>query len=125
MMLVITASTIPDDTPVMAIPNAVPLAGGCSASKATINKIEIPTAREYTRMEAKIVEWGIKDANEPETSPIMWPIITLLGLAVRFLGMANTMKAVAPIDAITTAFSMVRTDITTATTVVANKLWYR
>ena len=106
----------------MAIPKAVPLAGGCSASKATIKKMEIPTASEYVMIEGKTEECGIKAHNEPERRPIRWLPITLLGAAVMFLGMVNTIKAVAPIDAITTACSAFRSERTINTTTVAKKL---
>jgi len=40
-----------------------------------------------------------------ERRPTKWPPNTFLGLAVTFFGVANTMKAVDPIDAIITACS--------------------
>ncbi len=46
MLLVITAMATDGEKPVMATPKAVPPAGGCSASKTTIKKTEIPTASE-------------------------------------------------------------------------------
>jgi hypothetical protein len=67
--------------------------------------------------------WGISAHNEPERSPTRYPPITLRGLAVTFLGMVNTMKAVAPIDAINTACSIVRSSKTPNTTVVGKRLW--
>ena len=106
----------------MATPRAVPPAGGCSASRATIRKMAIPTASAYTIIEGKIEVCGIKAHNEPDKRPIRWPPITLLGVAVMFLGMVKTIKAVAPIEAITTACSTFRSKSTIKTTTVARKL---
>ena len=107
----------------MVTPKAVPLAGGCSKSKATIKQIEIPTASENTIMEDRVEECGIKAHSEPESRPTTWPPITLLGLAVIFRGMVKTIKAVAPIEAITTACSIFNNRSTMNTTIVARKLW--
>jgi hypothetical protein len=41
---------------VIAIPKAVPDAGGCSVSVTTIVKIEVPTASEYMRIDRAGVE---------------------------------------------------------------------
>ena len=123
MLLVKTAIITLGEKPVMAIPNAVPPAGGCSTSSATIKQIAMPTASENTRIEGNIDWCGIKAHSEPEIRPTIWPPITLLGLAVMFLGMVNTIKAVAPIDAMTTACSMDRSKSTINTTAAARKLW--
>jgi len=122
MLLVRTASITLGEKPVMAIPRAVPLAGGCSTSSATISRMEIPTATEYTITAAKIEEWGMREHNEPEKRPTRCPPITRLGLAVIFLGMVKTIKAVAPIEAITTACSADSSRNTISTTTVARKL---
>ncbi len=66
---------------------------------------------------------GIKENNEPEKRPMRWPPITLLGLAVIFLGIAKMIKAVEPIEAITTACSAFRSKSTIKTTTIAKKLW--
>jgi len=89
--------------PLSATPKAVPDAGGCSVSVIIIKNMESPTAREYMLIENKKEEWGIKEQIEPEKRPIKCPPITFLELAVIFFGIANTIKAVAPIDAIITA----------------------
>jgi len=73
-------------------------------------------------MEGRIEECGIKAHNEPEKRPMRWPPITLLGAAVMFLGMVKTIKAVAPIEAITTACSIFNSRSTINTTIVAKKL---
>jgi len=122
MLLVKTAIAALGEKPVIAIPRAVPLAGGCSASKATIKKMEIPTASEYTRIDEMTNECGIKAHNEPEKRPMRWPPITRRGAAVMFLGMVNTIKAVAPIEAIITVCSIFSRKSTTNTTTVAKKL---
>ena len=44
MLPVITAINTPGEKPTMATPKAVPLAGGCSRSRATIKKADNPTA---------------------------------------------------------------------------------
>jgi len=49
ILLETTAIITCNENPVIATPSAVPLAGGCSQSKATIRKIETPTASAYTR----------------------------------------------------------------------------
>lgn len=49
-LLVRTAIITSGEKPVMAVPREVPLAGGCSTSRATIKQIEIPTASESTMM---------------------------------------------------------------------------
>jgi hypothetical protein len=73
-------------------------------------------------MEGRIEECGIKAHNEPEKRPMRWPPITLLGAAVTFLGMVKTIKAVAPIEAITTACYIFNNRSTINTTIVAKKL---
>ena len=60
---------------------------------------------------------------EPDRRPMRCPPITLLGLAVIFLGMVKIIKAVAPIEAITTTCSAVKIKNTIRTTTVAKKLW--
>ena len=69
MLLVKTAIITLGEKPVRAIPKAVPLAGGCSTSMATINQIEIPTASDSMTMKARVEECGIKAHSEPETRP--------------------------------------------------------
>jgi len=124
-MLVSTAIITSGEKPVRAIPSAVPLAGGCSKSKATIRQIEIPTAVESTKAVVNVDVWGIRAQTEPESIPTIWPPITLLGMAVIFLGMVKTMNAVAPMEAITTAFCSESTKSIKKITSVARKLWYR
>ncbi len=124
ILLVITAINTVTEKPVIATPRDVPAAGGCSKSTATIRNTEIPTARAYTKIEENSLLCGIKTTSEPDIKPITCPPITLLGMAEMFLGMVNTIKAVAPIDAITTAFSMLRTSSTIAKVQAAKKLWY-
>lgn len=108
MVLVKIAIAILREKPVIATPKAVPLAGGCSVSVATIKNIEMATANEYTMIEERTEGCGMNAANEPERRPTRCPPITLLGSAVIFLGIANTIKAVEPIDAIMTTCSVVR-----------------
>ncbi len=108
--------------PVRANPSAVPAAGGCSASKITINRIDMPTAREYANAVRKMVGWGIKAHKEPEIRPIVCPPITFLACAVIIFGIAKTIKAVAPIDAIMTACLILKSNNTTKTTMVASRL---
>ena len=110
------------ENPFIATPKAVPAAGGCSVSITTIIKIEIPTASEYAEIEYKKEGCGSKVQREPERRPTMWPPMTFLGLAVTFFGIAKTMKAEAPIDAIMTACSMLKNRRTTSTARVARKL---
>lgn len=73
----------------MIIPRVVPEAGGCSKSKTTIIKIEKPMAIEYILIEAKNEEFSSKVNKEPKTTPIKWPIITFLGVAVTLSGLAK------------------------------------
>jgi hypothetical protein len=87
----------------MATPRAVPAAGGCSVSITTIVNIVAPTASEYTRIEYIKVDCGNKENRNPKKRPTSCPPITFLACAVMLSGMANTIKAVAPIDAIITA----------------------
>lgn len=65
MLLVRTAITALVEKLLLAIPRAVPLAGGCSTSSATISKMEIPTASEYTIMVARKEGCGIRAHSEP------------------------------------------------------------
>ena len=81
-LLVTTAIITPGEKPVMATPRAVPLAGGCSKSSATMRQIEIPTARAKTLMDVRVEGCGMSAHNEPEKRPTRCPPITLLGLAV-------------------------------------------
>ncbi len=122
MLLVRTVIATLIEKPVIATPKAVPLAGGCSKSSVTINNIEMPTASAYMIIDEKAEECGIKVTSEPDMRPTTLPPITLRGLAVIFRGMVKTIKAVAPIDAIMTAFCTVRSKRTTTTTKVAKKL---
>ena len=55
--------------------------------------------------------------------PVVCPPITFLGLAVTILGIAKIIKAVAPIDAMITAFLRLRANSTIKTTNVAKKHW--
>ena len=97
---------MPNENPEITIPKAVPDAGGCSASAMVIKKIDKPTASEYTTTDHKNDECGIMAHKEPEKKPIKCPPITRLGFAVILLGIAKTINAVDPIDAITTICSM-------------------
>jgi hypothetical protein len=108
--------------PVIANPIAVPAAGGCSASRTTIKKIDMPTAKEYINAVKKIVGWGIKAHTEPEIIPIVCPPITFLACAVILFGIAKTINAVAPIDAIITACLILKSNNTTKTVTVASRL---
>jgi len=56
-------------------------------------------------------------------SPVVCPPITFLGLAVTIPGIAKIIKAVAQIDAMITAFLMLRATSTTKTTNVAKGHW--
>ena len=107
----------------MATPSAVPLAGGCSTSRDTIKRMEIPTASAYTVTEEMAAECGIRAQSEPVIKPTVCPPITRLGLAVMLLGMVKTMKAVAPIEAITTACSKDSSKRMMNITTVAKQLW--
>ena len=120
--LVITATATRIDKPVSATPKAVPDAGGCPVSVATMAKVVRPTASEYTRIECKVESWGIKAHREPKSRPSKWPPITFRGLAVILWGMAKTIKVVAPIDAITTACSIFKNTSMMNTVRVASKL---
>ena len=71
MLLVITAIIALVEKPAMAIPRAVPLAGGCSKSKATIKKMEMPTANAQTAIKEKVVWCGISATSEPQTRPVI------------------------------------------------------
>ena len=53
----------------MVTPKAVPLAGGCSTSRATIRQMEMPTASENTIIEDRVEVCEIKAHNEPESKP--------------------------------------------------------
>ena len=86
--------------PATAIPKLVPDAGGCSVSVTTIKKIEVPTAIEYIKSDESNEECGINAHKEPQSKPTICPPITLLGLAVIFLGKANTINTLEPIEAI-------------------------
>jgi len=112
-----------NEKPVIAIPKAVPAAGGCSVSIITIMKIVSPTANAYTIAAYKCEGCGIKEHKEPQKSPTRCPPITLLGLAVMLLGIANTIKVVAPIDAIITACRKLKDKSTINITRVAKRLW--
>lgn len=92
----------------MATPRAVPAAGGCSVSITTIVNIADPTASEYTRIEHIKVDCGNKENRNPKKRPTSCPPITFLACAVMLSGIANTMKAVAPMDAIITACRMLK-----------------
>jgi len=56
-------------------------------------------------------------------SPVVCPPITFLGLAVTIPGIAKIIKAVAPIDAMITAFLRLRANSTIKTTNVAKRHW--
>jgi len=107
----------------MTIPKAVPAAGGCSVSIITMMKMESPTASEYTIMEWIEEGCGSKAHKEPNRKPTRCPPITFLGLAVMLFGIANTMKAVAPIDDTITACSMLNKRSTMNTVNIAMRLW--
>jgi len=124
-MLVITAVTTLKENPVMATPKAVDAAGGCSVSVTTIVKVERPTASEYANAECRNDCCGIKAQSDPKVRPIRCPPITFLGRAVMLFGIAKTMKAVAPMAAITTEFSIVITKSTKNTVTAARKLCER
>jgi len=62
----------------------------------------------------------------PENTPIAWPPMMFLGLAVTSLGTAKTMKAVDPIDAVTIGFFWTfRRSRTAQKMAMARKLWPR
>jgi hypothetical protein len=88
-----------------------------------MRKMVAPTASEKTRVEARSVGRGISAQTEPQKRPMRCPPITLLGAAAMLLGMVKTMKAVAPIEAMTTAFCALSRKRTAKTTAVAMKLW--
>ena len=88
------------ENPLMAKLKATPEAGGCSVSITTIIKIEIPTANEYITMDDKYVSGKVRAHKEPTIMPTKYPPIIFLGWAAILLGMAKTIKAVAPIEAI-------------------------
>ena len=111
------------ENPLIAKPNAVAAAGGCSVSITTIIKIANPTAREYESAAYKTAECGIKEHKEPMMRPVVCPPITFLGLAVAIPGIAKIIKAVAPIDAMITAFLRLRANRTIKTTQVAKRHW--
>jgi len=120
--LVITAKATFRENPLTTTPKAVPAAGGCSVSVTTIIKIERPTAREYKVIENRNECEGIRENREPEMRPTICPPITFLGLAVMLFGIAKTMKDVAPIDAITTACSILKSRSTMNIVRVARRL---
>ena len=122
MTLVITAIDALKEKPVIATPKAVAAAGGCSVSIITIMKMESPTASEYAIIEQRKEGWGIKAQREPLKRPTKCPPIIFLELAVTFLGIANTINAVAPIAAITTACSIVKNKSTKNIVRAARKL---
>ena len=120
--LVKTAIKTLNEKPPMATPNAVPLAGGCSKSTATIRKIDKPTIAEYIKMADIAHLWRINAPSVPQRYPTTWPPITLLGLAVPDVGMVKTMKAVEPMDAMITASSAERIQNTIKITRAAKRL---
>ena len=124
-MLVITPIATFELKPEIATPKDVPDAGGCSVDVITIKKMERPTASEYTTREYKREECGIKEQRDPEKRPIKWLPITFFGLAVISFGIAKTMKALAPIDVIITACSMLKSKSVINIVRVARKLWNR
>jgi|WetSurMetagenome_2_1015567.scaffolds.fasta_scaffold297742_2 hypothetical protein len=65
----------------------------------------------------------MRKQREPMIRPVVCPPITFLGLAVSILGIAKIIKAVAPIDAMMTAFFRLRANSTTKTTNVAKRHW--
>ena len=119
--LTITANATLGWKPLIATPSAVPEAGGCSVFVMIIKNIESPTAMEYimTFMDGGC---GISVLTDPHRRPIICPPITFLGLAVTLLGIAKTIKLVAPIDATITARSMLRNTSTIDIARVARKL---
>jgi len=125
MTLEIKAIATSHDIPVMAMPSAVPAAGGCSISTTTINNIESPTARAYTEIEDSQCTWGMRAQTEPKNRPIAWPPMTFLDFAVIEPGIVKTIKAVAPIDSVTTAFSRLKKRRIMKIVRVARKLWNR
>ena len=113
---------------VFATPRAVPAAGGCSVSVTTIMKIARPTARayvnEYIKTGFRNDGWGIEEHKNPQTRPTRWPPMMFLGPAVMLFGIANTIKVVAPIDAIIAASSRMFKDKSTINIIkVAKRLW--
>jgi hypothetical protein len=108
--------------PVITTPRAVPAAGGCSVSVTTIVRIEAPTAIEYIKSENIKAGCGNKENTNPKKRPTRWPPITFLAWAVMLSGIVNTIKAVAPIEAIMTAFCKLRKYRTINTDKVARRL---
>ncbi len=98
-----TAINTSKEMPVIATPRAVPAAGGCSTSITTIVNIVVPTASEYKIIEYNKEDCGNKENINPKKRPTNCPPITFLAWAVMLSGIANTINAVAPIDAIITA----------------------
>ena len=58
-----------NEKPLITTPNAVPLAGGCSKSRATITKIDNPTVREYMTMGGIAIFIKISEPNTPQRKP--------------------------------------------------------
>ena len=90
MALATTVTTRLYEKPFIMIPRVVPTAGGCSKSKTTIIKIEIPIAIEYILIEAKKEEVDINENREPKMAPTRCPPITFLCFAVTLSGLAKT-----------------------------------
>jgi len=87
------------DVPAKAEAKAVPAAGGCWVSVSTMSKRDRPTASEQANMTCSVEGTGRMLHRAPDTRPIVWPPTTFLGLAAGLSGVANIMKAVAPIEA--------------------------
>ena len=68
-MLMLTAMKTSKEMPVIAIPRAVPAAGGCSISITTMVNMVAPTANEYTIMEYIKADCGIKENKNPHKRP--------------------------------------------------------
>lgn len=67
------------EKPVIATPNAVPAARGCSVSITTIIKMERPTASAYIMADDSNAACGINANNDPAMSHTTWPPITFFG----------------------------------------------
>ena len=123
IVLVITAIPTFHENPVIATPRAVPAAGGCSMSNTTMANIVDTTARENTSIEIKLYGCGMSVHTEPKNKPIQCPPIIARFLAETALGMVNTIKIDAAIDATTTACSKLKINKISIVAIVAAKLW--
>jgi len=122
MALVKTAIITFKEKPLITTPRAVPLAGGCSKSRATIKNMDRPTVREYIMIGVMTILLKIREPSTPQRKPTRWPPITLRDLAVVYDGIVKIMNAVAPMEATITACSIFNTQKTMKTATAARKL---